>query len=143
MCVEEIKGISTWYRNYADNIAHLPTSWWHFSKSWCIVTRCFILTDVQSVKSCKVNFGNSLYKVFIIYEYAIWGRCELLIERDGAQNRPKDARVWSLEYHICVSAHYQYIILINQLDATLCSLIYSLLWFTLHVSGAFCIHHQE
>jgi hypothetical protein len=35
------------------------------------------------------------------------------------------------------------IILINQLDATLCSLIYSLLRFTLHVSGAFCTHHQE
>jgi hypothetical protein len=33
--------------------------------------------------------------------------------------------------------------LINQLHATLCSLIYSLLRLTLHVSGAFCTHHQE
>jgi hypothetical protein len=31
----------------------------------------------------------------------------------------------------------------KQLDATLCSLIYSLLRFTLHVLGAFCTHHQE
>jgi len=51
------------------------------------------LTDGQSVKRCKVNFGNSVYKVFIIYEYVVWGRRELLLERDGAQNRPKDARV--------------------------------------------------
>jgi hypothetical protein len=35
------------------------------------------------------------------------------------------------------------IILINQPDVTPCSLIYSLLTFTLHVSGAFCTHHQE
>jgi hypothetical protein len=35
------------------------------------------------------------------------------------------------------------IMLISQLDATLCSLIYFLLRFTLHVSGAFCTHHQE
>jgi hypothetical protein len=47
------------------------------------------------------------------------------------------------EFHICVSVHHQSIILINQLDATLCSLIYSLLRFTLHVSSAFCTHHQE
>jgi hypothetical protein len=47
------------------------------------------------------------------------------------------------EFHICVSVHHQSIILINQLDATLCSLIYSLLRFTIHVSGAFCTHHQE
>jgi hypothetical protein len=46
-------------------------------------------------------------------------------------------------FHICVSVHHQSIILINQLDVTLCSLIYSLLRFTLHVSGAFCTHHQE
>jgi hypothetical protein len=35
------------------------------------------------------------------------------------------------------------ILLINQRDATLCSLIYSLLRFTVHVSGAPCTHHQE
>jgi hypothetical protein len=46
-------------------------------------------------------------------------------------------------FYICVSVHHQSIILINQLDVTLCSLIYSLLRFTLHVSGAFCTHHQE
>jgi len=56
------------------------------------------MTDGQSVKRCKINFGNSVYKVFIIYEYVIWGRRELLIENDGAQNRPKDARVRSLGY---------------------------------------------
>jgi hypothetical protein len=39
--------------------------------------------------------------------------------------------------------HHKSIILINQLDATLCNLIYSLLRFTLHVSGAFYTHHQE
>jgi hypothetical protein len=46
-------------------------------------------------------------------------------------------------FHICVSVHHQSILLINQLDVTLCSLIYSLLRFILHVSGAFCTHHQE
>jgi hypothetical protein len=46
-----------------------------------------------------------------------------------------------LFFHICVSVHHQSIILINQLDGTLCSLIYSLLRFTMHVSGAFCTHH--
>jgi hypothetical protein len=45
--------------------------------------------------------------------------------------------------HTIVVPYYYNIILINQLDATLCSLIYSLLRFTVHVSGAFCTHHQE
>jgi len=56
------------------------------------------MTDGQSVKRCKVNFGNSVCEVFIIYDYGIRGRRELLIESDGAQNRPKDARVRSLGY---------------------------------------------
>jgi hypothetical protein len=50
---------------------------------------------------------------------------------------------WIFTFHICISVHHQSIILINQLDAALRSLIYSLLRFTLHVSGAFCTHHQE
>jgi hypothetical protein len=48
-----------------------------------------------------------------------------------------------LVFHMCASVHHQSVILINQLDASLCSLIYSLLRFTLNVSGAFCAHHQE
>jgi hypothetical protein len=61
------------------------------------------------------------------------------------QNNPERASVvhLSFSFHICVSVHHQSIILINQLDATLCSLIYSLLRFTVHVSGTFCTHHQE
>jgi hypothetical protein len=47
------------------------------------------------------------------------------------------------EFHICGSVHHQSVILMYQLDATLGSLIYSLLRFTLHVLGAFCTHHQE
>jgi hypothetical protein len=42
-----------------------------------------------------------------------------------------------MRFHIFSSVRHQSIILVNQLDATLCSLIYSLLRFSLHVSGAF------
>jgi hypothetical protein len=46
----------------------------------------------------------------------------------------------SSSFTSATSRPFNFIILINQLDATLCSLIYSLLRFTLHVSGALRTH---
>jgi hypothetical protein len=43
-------------------------------------------------------------------------------------------------FYICGSVHHQTILLNNQRDAALSSLLCKV---TLHVSGAFCIHHQE
>jgi hypothetical protein len=46
-------------------------------------------------------------------------------------------------FYICGSVHHKSIILINQLDETVCNLIYSLLRFTVHVLGALYTNHQE
>jgi hypothetical protein len=49
----------------------------------------------------RVNFGNSVYKVFIIYEYLLYWRregFELLLERDVAQNPHKDMCTFSRIY---------------------------------------------
>jgi hypothetical protein len=46
--------------------------------------------------------------------------------KESKRNRAPETDLTDL-FHICISVHHQCIILINQLDATLCSLIYSLL----------------
>jgi hypothetical protein len=95
----------------------------------------------------KQNFSQLLNFFHLLHFLTLHFKNQKAMVRGGPQFYRKKKIDCTCKYvntfHICVSVRHQSIALINQLDAALCSLIYSLLRFTLHVSGAFCTHHQE